>query len=140
MRIFKEFRDFIARGNVLDLAVGIVIGAAFTTIVNSFVKDILMPPLGLLTGGVDFSSLFIDLSGAHHPTLAAAQQAAAPTINVGLFLNAVVNFLIVSFAVFLLVKQVNRFWRREQAAPPGPTPSEVLLAEIRDLLKERARP
>jgi large conductance mechanosensitive channel len=140
--MIKEFRDFIARGNVIDLAVGIVVGAAFTTIVNSLVKDILMPPIGLATGGVDFSSLFIDLSGQHHPSLAAAQQAGAPTINVGLFLNAVINFLIVSFAVFVLVKQVNRFWKKAETAPSPPAPptkSEVLLAEIRDLLHERPR-
>ncbi|MGE5538453.1 MAG: large conductance mechanosensitive channel protein MscL [Gemmatimonas sp.] len=138
--MIKEFREFIARGNVVDLAVGIVIGAAFTSIVNSFVKDILMPPIGLLTGGVDFSSIFIDLSGQHHPSLAAAQQAGAATINVGVFLNAVINFLIVSFAVFLLVKQVNRLWRKAESAPPPPAPptkSEVLLEEIRDLLKRQ---
>jgi large conductance mechanosensitive channel len=138
--MIKEFRDFIARGNVIDLAVGIVIGAAFTSIVNSLVKDILMPPIGLLTGGVDFSSIFIDMSGQHHASLAAAQQAGAPTINVGLFLNAVINFLIISFAVFILVKQVNRFWKKAENAPPPPAPptkSDVLLEEIRDLLKDR---
>ncbi|HTI85171.1 MAG TPA: large conductance mechanosensitive channel protein MscL [Alphaproteobacteria bacterium] len=138
--MFKEFREFIARGNVIDLAVGIVVGAAFTTIVNSLVKDILMPPIGLLTGGVDFSSIFIDMSGQHYASLAAAQQAGAATINIGLFLNAVINFLIVSFAVFILVKQVNRFWKKAEAAPPPPAPpskTEVLLEDIRNLLKDR---
>jgi large conductance mechanosensitive channel len=125
---------------VIDLAVGIVVGAAFTTIVNSLVKDILMPPIGLLTGGVDFSSIFIDMSGQHYASLAAAQQAGAATINIGLFLNAVINFLIVSFAVFILVKQVNRFWKKAEAAPPPPAPpskTEVLLEDIRNLLKDR---
>jgi large conductance mechanosensitive channel len=133
----KEFRDFIARGNVLDLAVGIIIGAAFTTIVNSLVKDIIMPPIGVLTGGVDFSSIFITLSEQHYPSLAAAQQAGAATINIGVFLNAVVNFLIVSFVIFMIVKQVNRFHKKEEAKPTAPPRSEVLLEEIRDLLKNR---
>jgi len=135
--MLKEFRDFIARGNVVDLAIGIIIGAAFTTIVNSLVKDIIMPPIGKLTGGVDFSNIFIDLSGTHYPSLAAAQQAGAATINVGLFLNAVVNFVIVAFVIFLLMKQVNRFWKREEAKPAPPPRTEILLEEIRDLLKSR---
>lgn len=135
--MLKEFRDFIARGNVVDLAIGIIIGAAFTTIVNSLVKDIIMPPIGKLTGGVDFSNIFIDLSGAHYPSLAAAQQAGAATINVGLFLNAVVNFVIVAFVIFLLMKQVNRFWKKEEAKPAPPPRTEILLEEIRDLLKSR---
>jgi large conductance mechanosensitive channel len=133
----KEFRDFIARGNVLDLAVGIIIGAAFTTIVNSLVKDIIMPPVGVLTGGVDFSSLFITLSDGHYASLAAAQQAGAATINIGVFLNAVINFLIVSFVIFMIVKQVNRFHKKEDAKPTAPPRSEILLEEIRDLLKSR---
>jgi large conductance mechanosensitive channel len=135
----NEFKAFIARGNVIDLAVGIVIGTAFTGIVNSLVKDVIMPPIGLLTGGVDFSNLFINLSGGTYASLAEAQQAGAATINIGLFINTVINFLIVSFAIFVLVKQINRFHRKEEAAAePAPPPrSEVLLEEIRDLLKER---
>lgn len=132
-----EFKAFIARGNVVDLAVGIVIGTAFTGIVNSLVADIIMPPIGLLTGGVDFSSLFISLTGQTYASLAEAKQAGAATINVGLFINAIINFLIVSFAIFVLVKQINRFKRAEEAAPAAPPRSEVLLEEIRDLLKER---
>jgi large conductance mechanosensitive channel len=135
--MLKEFRDFISRGNVVDLAIGIIIGAAFTTIVNSLVKDIIMPPIGKLTGGVDFSNIFIDLSGQHYPSLAAAQQAGAATINVGLFLNAVVNFVIVAFVIFLLMKQVNRFWKKEEAKPAPSSRAEMLLEEIRDLLKNR---
>lgn len=132
-----EFKAFISRGNVVDLAVGIIIGAAFTTIVNSLVKDIIMPFVGLLTGGVDFSNVFITLSGGHFNTLQEAQAAGAATLNVGIFLNAVVNFLIVSFAIFILVKQINRFHKKEEAAPTPPPRSEELLEEIRDLLKER---
>jgi large conductance mechanosensitive channel len=134
--MLKEFRDFISRGNVVDLAIGIIIGAAFTTIVNSLVKDIIMPPIGKLTGGVDFSNIFLDLSGGHYASLAAAQQAGAATINVGLFINAVINFIIVAFVIFLLMKQVNRFWKKEEAKPAPPPRSEVLLEEIRDLLKK----
>jgi large conductance mechanosensitive channel len=134
--MLKEFRDFISRGNVVDLAIGIIIGAAFTTIVNSLVKDIIMPPIGKLTGGVDFSNIFIDLSGGHYASLAAAKQAGAATINVGLFINAVINFIIVAFVIFLLMKQVNRFWKKEEAKPAPPPRSEVLLEEIRDLLKK----
>jgi large conductance mechanosensitive channel len=134
--MLKEFRDFAMRGNVVDLAVGIIIGAAFTSIVNSLVKDILMPPLGFIMGGIDFSNFFITISGDDFTTLKAAQDAGAVTINYGLFLNAVINFLIVAFAIFLLVKQINRFKKAEQPAPPpGPSESEKLLAEIRDLLK-----
>ncbi|WP_374382606.1 large conductance mechanosensitive channel protein MscL [Dongia sp.] len=134
--VFKEFRDFAMRGNVVDLAVGIIIGAAFTGIVNSLVKDILMPPIGFIMGGIDFSNFFLTLSGPDVETLKAAQDAGAVTINYGVFLNAVINFLIVAFAIFILVKQINRFKKAEEAAPP-PTPSESekLLAEIRDLLK-----
>lgn len=108
--MLKEFKAFAMRGNVVDMAVGVVIGVAFGAIVNSFVKDILTPPIGLLTkGGLDFSNLFIDLSGQHHATLKAAQEAGAATINYGVFLNTVLNFIIVAFAIFLLLKQLNRF-------------------------------
>jgi large conductance mechanosensitive channel len=106
--MLKEFRDFIARGNVMDLAVGVVIGAAFGKIVNSFVTDIIMPPIGLLTGGVDFANLFIDLSRRGYATLADAQRAGVPTVNYGLFFMAALQFLIVAFAVFLLVRWYNR--------------------------------
>jgi large conductance mechanosensitive channel len=107
--MIKEFKEFAMRGNVLDMAVGIIIGAAFGQIVNSFVQDILMPPIGRLLGHVDFSNLFVSLSGAHFDTVAAAKAAGAATLNYGVFLNTVINFLIVAFAVFLLVRQVNRF-------------------------------
>ena len=120
--MLKEFREFAVKGNVLDMAVGIIIGAAFGKIVTSFVGDVLMPPLGLLLGKMDFSSLFIDLSGQHHPTIAAAKAAGAATINYGVFINTIIDFLIVSFAVFLLVKQVNRLKR--QPAPAAPNTRE----------------
>jgi len=108
MSVAKDFRDFVARGNVVDLAVGVIIGAAFGKIVSSLVSDVLMPPIGLLIGKIDFSSLFFALNGNHYDTLAAAKAAGAPTINYGLFLNNVIDFLIVAFVVFLVVKQVNR--------------------------------
>jgi len=117
--MFKEFKDFALRGNVLDLAVGVIIGAAFGRIVTSFVSDLLMPPLSLLTGGLDYSNLFIDLSGQFHATLAEAQAAGAATINYGLFINNIVQFLIVAFAVFLLVRQVNRMTKPKNA-PQAP--------------------
>lgn len=116
-----EFRKFIARGNVIDLAVGIVIGAAFTSVVNSFVSDVLMPPVGHVTGGVDFAELFIALDGREYASLAAAQEAGAPTLNYGLFLNAVISFLIVAFAVFLLVQSYNRLRDRQESVPATPT-------------------
>ncbi len=119
--MWKEFREFILRGNVVDMAVGIIIGAAFGRIVNSFVNDILMPPLGLLLGKVDFSNLFITLSGGHYATLAEAQEAGAVTLNYGLFLNNVVDFLIVGFVIFLFIRQVNRMKRQEEAPPTAPT-------------------
>ncbi|RCK71686.1 MAG: Large-conductance mechanosensitive channel [Anaerolineae bacterium] len=114
--MLKEFRDFILRGNVLDLAVAVIIGGAFGKIVDSLVTDILMPPLGLLLGRVDFSNLFIDLSGEGYPSLAAAQQAGAPTLNYGLFINNVINFLIIAAAIFFVIRLFNRL----RAAPtPG---------------------
>jgi large conductance mechanosensitive channel len=117
--MWKEFKAFIMRGNVLDLAVGIVIGAAFGSIVTSFVKDILMPPVGLLLGGVDFTNLFITLSGPAAATLADAQKAGAVTWNYGLFINTIINFLIVAFAVFLVVKAVNQMQRPPAPAAPN---------------------
>lgn len=136
----EEFQRFIMRGNVVDLAVGIIIGAAFTAIVGSLVKDLFNPVIGLLLGGIDFSNIFITLKGDPQPTLEAAQKAGAVTLNVGLFLNAVIQFLIVAFAVFWLVKVLSRLQRRQEVAPAEPPPpprSEVLLEEIRDLLKSR---
>lgn len=135
--MFREFREFIARGNVIDLAVGIVVGAAFTAIVTSLVNDVLMPPLGLLLGGIDFSNFFVTLKGGSYPTLDAAKAGGAVTINYGLFINACIRFLIVAFAVFLLVKQVNRLRQREEAKPAAPPRQEILLEQIRDLLKAR---
>lgn len=111
--MLQEFKTFMLRGNVVDLAVGIIIGAAFTGIVNSLVNDILMPPIGFLLGGVDFSNLFIALDGGSYESLAAAQAAGAPTINFGLFINAIINFLIVGLAMFLVVRQVNRLMRKK---------------------------
>jgi len=119
--VLKEFKEFAMRGNVIDLAVGVIIGAAFGTIVKSLVDDVLMPPIGLLVGGLDFSNLFVSLSGQHYPSLAAAKEAGAPTINYGLFLNNVLNFMIVAFAVFLLVRQINRLKRETPVPPPAPT-------------------
>jgi large conductance mechanosensitive channel len=133
--MLAEFRNFISRGNVIDLAVGIIIGAAFTAIVDSLVKDLLMPPIGLALGGIDFSNFFVTLKGGHFDTLEAAKTAGAVTINYGLFVNAIIKFLIVAFAVFILVKQVNRLYRKEEAKPATPSRTEVLLEEIRDALK-----
>lgn len=122
--MFKEFRDFAVRGNVIDLAVGLIIGAAFGKIVTSFVSDILMPPLGLLLGHVDFSNLFINLSAKHYESLAEAKAAGAATLNYGLFINTLLDFIIVAFAVFLLVRQVNRLTRKPAPAPAAPTTKE----------------
>jgi large conductance mechanosensitive channel len=136
-RWIDEFRAFIIRGSVVDLAIGIIIGAAFTGVVNSFVKDILTPLLGLLFGGIDFTNIFITLKGQSAPTLADAQKAGAVTWNIGLFLNTVIQFLIVSFAIFWLIKALTRLHVRADAAPAPPPKSEVLLEEIRDLLAEK---
>lgn len=133
--MLNEFKAFIARGNVIDLAVGIIMGAAFTAIVSSLVSDIIMPPLGLLLGGIDFSDFFISLDGAAYKTLKAAKDAGVPTINYGLFINAIIKFLIVAFAVFILVKQVNRFQKKAEESPTL-TKDQQLLIEIRDLLKK----
>jgi large conductance mechanosensitive channel len=133
-----EFRAFIMRGSVVDLAVGIIIGAAFTGVVNSLVKDILTPLLGLLFGGIDFSNIFVTLNGPAVATLAEAQKAGAVTWNIGLFLNTVIQFLIVSFAIFWIIKALTRLHVPEEAAAPPPPPkSEVLLEEIRDILAEK---
>ena len=132
-----EFRAFIMRGNVVDLAVGIIIGVAFTAVVNSLVKDIFTPIIGLIVGGIDFTNMFVTLNGQSAATLADAQKAGAVTLNIGVFLNAVIQFLIVSFAVFWMIKALTRLHVRQDAAPAPPPRSEVLLEEIRDLLAER---
>lgn len=121
--MLKEFKEFAMRGSVVDLAVGIIIGAAFGKIVSSFVNDILMPPIGVLLGNVDFSNIFINLSSGDYPSLAAAQEAGAATINVGLFVNTVIDFLIVAFAIFLVIRTMNRLKRQVEAAPPPPEPA-----------------
>lgn len=137
----KEFKQFAMKGNVIDMAVGIIIGAAFGKIVSSLVADIIMPPIGKLMGNVDFSSLFVVLGPGTYPSLAAAKAAGAATLNYGLFINTVIDFVIVAFAIFLLVKGVNTMRRKEAAKvapPPAPSAEEKLLAEIRDLLKHKA--
>ena len=134
-----EFQAFVMRGNVVDLAVGIIIGVAFTGIVNSLVKDLFTPILGLIVGGIDFTNIFITLKGPSTPTLDAAKTAGAVTLNVGLFLNAVIQFLIVAFAVFWLVRGLSVLYRKKETpdAPPPPPREEVLLQEIRDILAAR---
>jgi large conductance mechanosensitive channel len=126
--MLKEFKEFAMRGNVIDMAVGIIIGGAFGTIVKSLVNDVIMPPIGLLLGGVDFSDLFITLKegavAGPYATLASAQEAGAVTISYGLFINAVISFVIVAFAVFLLIRSVNRLKREEEPAPAEPTEKE----------------
>jgi large conductance mechanosensitive channel len=139
--MLKEFKEFALKGNALDLAIGIIIGAAFGAIVSSLVDDIIMPPIGLILGGVDFSQLFVVLKGdGTYNTIAQAKEAGAVAWNVGLFINAIIKFLIVAFAVFLLVKALNTITRKKEAAPPPPAPPAedvVLLREIRDLLARR---
>lgn len=116
--MLKEFREFVMRGNVVDLAIAVVIGAAFGKIITSFVEDILMPPIGLALGNVDFSNLFLNLSGRDYPSVAAAKAAGAATLNYGIFFNQVINFLIIALAIFLLIKQINRFQKPAPAAAP----------------------
>ncbi len=122
MGIIKEFKEFAVKGNVVDLAIGIIIGTAFGKIVTSLVNDIIMPPIGLLLGKIDFSNLYINLSGQHYESLKAAQAAGAPTINYGVFINMVIDFVIVAFIMFMVVKQMNRLKR--QPAPPAPNTKE----------------
>ncbi len=119
--MLKEFKEFAMRGNVVDMAVGIVIGAAFGKIVSSLVKDIIMPPIGLLMGNVDFSNLFVNLSDQAYENLAAAQEAGAATINYGVFINTVLDFIIVAFAIFMVIKQMNRLKKKQETAPAAPT-------------------
>jgi len=135
--MLSEFKKFAMRGSVIDLAVGVIVGASFTGIVTSLVKDIVMPPIGLLIGGIDFSNFFFVLKGDHPNTLAEAQRLGAVTINYGVFINTVINFLIVAFVMFLLVRQINRLTAPK---PEAPAPSEeiMLLREIRDALKARS--
>ena len=143
--MIKEFRDFALRGNVIDLAIGVIIGAAFGAIVSSLVDDVFMPVIGLLLSGVDFTNLFVVLSNPHNvpvPTLVAAKAAGVATLNVGLFINAVVKFLIVAFVLFLAVKGINSTKKKQpaaEAAPAAPTAEVQLLTEIRDSLKSGAR-
>ena len=137
--MLNEFKAFAMRGNVIDLAVGLIMGGAFGKIVSSLTNDILMPPLGLLLGQVNFSNLYINLSGKDYPSLDAARAAGAATINYGVFLNTVIDFTLVAFAIFLLIKQINRFALNRTANAPAPLPTkdQELLAEIRDLLKNK---
>lgn len=138
--MLQEFKEFALRGNVVDMAVGIIIGAAFSTIVRSLVDDIIMPPLGLVTGGVDFSNMFISLDGKSHESLAQAKQAGAPTVNFGVFINNVISFAIVAFALFMVIKAMNRLRRtqEEEPAKESPPSREVqLLQDIRDAVVKR---
>lgn len=130
--MFKEFKEFIAKGNVMDLAVGLIIGSAFGSIVSSFVTDIIMPPIGLLLGGVDFSQLAVTLKRA-------TETSEAVAINYGLFLNTVIDFLIISLVIFIIVKQINRLKKKEEAKPTPPAEEVVLLREIRDQLKMKSK-
>lgn len=139
--MFNEFKTFIAKGNAIDLAVGVVIGAAFGKIVGSLVDDIIMPPIGLILGRVDFSQLFVSLDGTSYETLALAQAAGAPTLNYGNFITIAIQFFIIAWAIFLLVKGINTLKKKEEdkpAEPPEPGAEEKLLVEIRDLLKKQA--
>jgi len=139
--MWKEFKEFAIKGNALDLAVGVIIGAAFGKIVTSMVDDLLMPVLGLALGKVDFSNLFVTLNGQHYDSMVAAKAAGAPTFNYGLFINNVINFLIIAFSIFIIVRQLNRLKRdaatAAAAAPPEPSEEVKLLAQIRDSLRAR---
>lgn len=140
MEMLDEFKKFAMRGNVVDMAVGIIIGGAFGKIISSFVSDVIMPPIGLLMGNVDFSQLFINLSSVSYETLAAAKEAGAPTINYGVFLNTVLDFLIVAFAIFMVIRGMNKMKKKEEEKPAEPAkPSEEvqLLTDIRDALNNR---
>ncbi len=146
MSVFKEFRDFAVKGNMIDLAIGVIIGAAFGAIVSSIVDDIFMPLIGLIIGGIDFSNLFIVLSNPENvavPSVAAAKAAGVSTLNIGLFINAVVKFTIIAFVLFLVVKAINSLKREAAKEPvetsPAPTKEEVLLTEIRDAIRATPR-
>jgi len=140
--MLKEFKEFAMRGNVIDMAVGIIIGAAFGRIVSSLVNDVVMPPIGLLMGNLDFSSLFINLSGTDYASLALAEEAGAPVIKYGLFINNILDFVIVAFAIFMVIRAMNKLKRKEEApaappAPPEPSAEEKLLTEIRDAIRSQ---
>jgi large conductance mechanosensitive channel len=136
--MLKEFKEFAMRGNVIDMAVGIIIGGAFGKIVTSLVNDVIMPPIGLLMGNVDFSNLFVSLGDASYETVASAEAAGAPIIKYGMFINTVLDFLIVAFSIFMVIRTLNRLKKKEEAAPaapPAPSAEQKLLTEIRDVLK-----
>lgn len=137
--MLKEFKEFVMKGNVLDLAIAVVIGAAFGKIIDSFVADVIMPPIGMALGNVDFSNLYVNLSGGEYPSLEEARKAGAAVIAYGAFINTIINFLIVALALFMVVRTANRLRKQQEApaAPPEPSGEEKLLAEIRDLLKSR---
>ncbi len=139
MSMMKDFKDFAMKGNVVDLAVGIIIGAAFKAIITSFVKDVVMPPIGMALGGVDFSQLYINLSETTYTSLAEATKAAAPVIKYGAFIQTVVDFIIIAFVVFMMVRMITKMQKTKEEAPaaPAPTPEDItLLREIRDSLKK----
>ena len=139
MSMIQEFKTFAMRGNVVDMAVGVIIGGAFGKIVTSLVKDVIMPPIGMLLGGIDFNNLYINLGSQGYATLAEAEKAGAPIIKYGAFINTVLDFVIVAFVIFLAIKAMNRLKHEEEAAPaePPPTPEDImLLREIRDSLKK----
>ncbi|MEM8817414.1 MAG: large-conductance mechanosensitive channel protein MscL [Pseudomonadota bacterium] len=139
--MLKEFKEFAMRGNVVDMAVGIIIGGAFGKIVSSLVNDVIMPPIGLAMGNVDFSQLYINLTEVDYPSLAAAQEAGAATINYGTFINTVLDFTIVAFAIFMVIRAMNKLKKKEEekpAEPPKPSAEFELLTEIRDALKKGA--
>ncbi|HTO85201.1 MAG TPA: large conductance mechanosensitive channel protein MscL [Methylomirabilota bacterium] len=137
--MLKEFRDFAMRGNLVDMAVGIIMGTAFGGLINSMVNDIIMPIVGKITGGVDFSNYFLNLSGQEYTSLKAAKDAGAATVNYGIFINLIINFVIIAFVMFMLIKAMNKTRKQALPAEPPPPPrSETLLAEIRDLLKKSA--
>lgn len=136
--MLEEFKKFAMRGNVMDMAIGIILGASFGKIVSSFVADVIMPPIGMIVGNVDFSQLYFNISGTEYASLAAAQEAGAATINYGVFLNNVLDFVIVAFAIFMVVKGMNNLKKKEEekpAEPPKPSAEVTLLTEIRDALK-----
>ena len=136
--MLNEFKAFAMRGNVVDMAVGIIIGAAFGRIVSSFVNDVIMPPLGLIIGNVDFSNLFVNLGSEVYTTIAAAEEAGAPILKYGVFIQTVLDFLIVAFAIFMVIRAMNKMKKKEEeapAAPPEPSAEVKLLTEIRDALK-----
>jgi large conductance mechanosensitive channel len=140
--MLKEFKEFAMRGNVIDLAVGIIIGAAFGKIVTSFVSDVIMPPIGLLMGNVDFGDLYINLGSGTFESLAAAEAAGAPVIKYGIFINTVLDFVIVAFAIFVVIRAMNKLKKKQESAPPAPpepTVEQKLLTEIRDALRAQSR-